>query len=194
MATVNYIKGKKIKKEETNIAGWIFLLLFIAWNSIWISIWVHENFAFSWAGLAIISTITGVLGLAAVLTAWDIQYVRTLEFIIFEFEIWDKEQAQYVKAYDYGRKNLYTDYFLDFYTSTHESSTDEKDILSRYNDSSFSRYAYDSKEAVMRSILDEVKSMLENKMENEKIVIRNVSTAETISVEELIKMVKGENQ
>jgi hypothetical protein len=43
----------------------------------------------------------------------------------------------------------------------------------------------------MKDILDRIKSSINYKMEEQKIKIKNVTTSEVITVEELIKMVKG---
>jgi hypothetical protein len=125
---------------------------------------------------------------------WD--YIRTLEYIIFEFELWDKEKSEYVKRYDYGSRGIYANYFLNRQTGNSETYSTEDDILDRYNDTeSFSKPSgFTSKEEVMKSILDLIRSSIANKIEDQKIRIRNVSTSEVITVEELVKLVKGENQ
>jgi 2-methylisocitrate lyase-like PEP mutase family enzyme len=65
--------------------------------------------------------------------------------------------------------------------------------LNRYNDTeSFSKPSgFTNKEEVMKSILDMIRSSIANKIEDQKIRIRNVSTSEVITVEELVKIVKG---
>ena len=182
---------EKFKKKELNIPGLFFLGVLMVWNIIWISIWYHEGFTFDWLAATIISIITGTFGYLLVLAASDRQYIRTLDFTIFEFGFWDKKKSEYVKAYDYGRTNLYAGYFLQYQTSLYTNSTTIEDIENRTN----SRYIlFSSTEDVMRAILSEVRVLMKAEMKEQNITIRNISTLETISVEDLIKMVKEEKK
>ena len=196
MAKVNYKTQEKKKKEERSYLGWIFLFAFLAWNTFWISIWAHDGFVFNWGGATIISLVTLVSGSLFWLASKDWDYIKTSEFTIFEFELWDRETAQYVKRYDYGSREIYANYFLNWQTGNSETYSTEEDVLNRYNDSEsfMTSYGYISKEEVMKSILDIIRSSIANKIEDQKIRIRNISTSEVITVEELVKMVKGENQ
>jgi len=196
MAKITYKTQEKKKKNERSYAGWIFLFVFLAWNTLWISLWAHEGFSFDWAGSIIISSVTLILGSLFWMSSVDWDYIRTLEYIIFEFELWDKEKSEYIKRYDYGSREIYANYFLNRQTGNSETYSTEEDILNRYNDTeSFSKPSgFTSKEEVMKSILDMIRSSIANKIEDQKIRIRNVSTSEVITVEELVKLVKGENQ
>ena len=196
MAKINYKTQGKNKKEERSYLGWIFLLVFLIWNTLWMSIWAHGGFGFDWGGSVIISLLTLVLGSLFWISANEWDYIRTSEYTIFEFELWDRETSQYVKRYDYGSREIYANYFLNWQTGNSETYSTEEDILDRYNDSEsfITSYGYISKEEVMKSILDMIRSSIANKIEDQKIRIRNISTSEVITVEELVKMVKGENQ
>jgi hypothetical protein len=196
MAKINYKTQEKNKKEERSYLGWIFLLVFLIWNTLWMSIWAHGGFGFDWGGSVIISLVTLVLGSLFWISAKEWDYIRTSEYTIFEFELWDRETSQYVKRYDYGFRQIYANYFLNWQTGNSETYSTEEDILDRYNDSEsfITSYGYISKEEVMKSILDMIRSSIANKIEDQKIRIRNISTSEVITVEELVKMVKGENQ
>jgi hypothetical protein len=196
MAKITYKTQEKKKKNKRSYVGWIFLFVFLAWNTLWISLWAHEGFSFDWAGSIIISLVTLTLGSLFWMSSVDWDYIRTLEYIIFEFELWDKEKSEYVKRYDYGSRGIYANYFLNRQTGNSETYSTEDDILDRYNDTeSFSKPSgFTSKEEVMKSILDLIRSSIANKIEDQKIRIRNVSTSEVITVEELVKLVKGENQ
>jgi len=207
MAKLNYKTQEKKKKSGNTTAGWIFLFVFLAWNTLWISIWAHDGFGFDWGGSIIISLVTLVSGSLFWLTSKDWDYIRTSEYTIFEFELWDKETSQYVKRYDYGSREIYANYFLNWQTGNSETYSTEDDILDRYNDTerfTLDRYndterftksnGYTNKEEVMKSILDRIRSSIANKIEDQKIRIRNISTSEVITVEELVKIVKGENQ
>ena len=196
MAKINYKTQGKNKKEERSYLGWIFLLVFLIWNTLWMSIWAHGGFGFDWGGSVIISLVTLVLGSLFWISAKEWDYIRTSEYTIFEFELWDRETSQYVKRYDYGFREIYANYFLNWQTGNSETYSTEEDILDRYNDSEsfITSYGYISKEEVMKSILDMIRSSIANKIEDQKIRIRNISTSEVITVEELVKMVKGENQ
>jgi virulence-associated protein VapD len=183
---------EKFKKEDLNIPGLFFSGAFMVWNIIWITIWHHEGFTFDWVGAIIISVITGTFGCLFVLAASDRQYIKPLHFIIFEFEIWNKEKSEYVKVYDYGRTNLYAGYFLQYQTSLYTNSTTIEDIENRANSRSY--IPLSSTEAVMRAILREVKDLMKTEMEKQNVTVRNISTLETISIEGLIKMVKEEKK
>jgi hypothetical protein len=196
MAKITYKTQEKKKKDERSYAGWIFLFVFLAWNTLWISLWAHEGFSFDWAGAVLISLVTLTLGSLFWLSAKEWDLIRTSEYTIFEFELWDKETSEYVKRYDYRSREIYANYFLNLQTGNSETYSTEEDILNRYNDTeSFSKPSgFTNKEEVMKSILDMIRSSIANKIEDQKIRIRNVSTSEVITVEELVKLVKGENQ
>ena len=196
MAKLNYKTQEKKKKSENTTAGWIFLFAFLGWNTLWISIWTHEGFGFDWGGATLISLVTLVSGSLFWMAAKDWEYIRTSEYTIFEFELWDKETSQYVKRYDYGSREIYANYFLNWQTGNSETYSTEDDILDKYNNPErlYKLYGYVNKEEVMRRILDMIRSSIANKIEDQKIRIRNISTSEVITVEELIKMVNGENQ
>jgi hypothetical protein len=196
MAKINYKTQETKKKTERSYVGWIFLLVFILWNVLWVSLWSHEGFIFDWGGAVIISLITLTVGSLFWMTSMDWDYIRTSEYTIFEFELWDTETSQYVKRYDYGSREIFANYFLNWQTGNSETYSTEEDILNRYNDTErFTNVnGYINKEEVMKSILDRIRSSIANKIEDQKIRIRNVSTSEVITVEELVKIVKGENQ
>ena len=196
MAKINYKTQETKKKTERSYVGWIFLLVFILWNVLWVSLWSHEGFIFDWGGAVIISLITLTVGSLFWMTSMDWDYIRTSEYTIFEFELWDTETSQYVKRYDYGSREIFANYFLNWQTGNSETYSTEEDILNRYNDTErFTKVnGYINKEEVMKSILDRIRSSIANKIEDQKIRIRNVSTSEVITVEELVKIVKGENQ
>ena len=196
MAKINYKTQEKKRKSGNSLAGWIFLFAFLGWNTLWVSIWTHEGFPFEWGGSLIIFLVTLVFGSLFWLAAKDWEYIRTSEYTIFEFEIWDKETSQYVKRYDYGSREIYANYFLNWQTGNSETYSTEDDILDRYNNPErlYELYGYTNKEEVMARILDMIRSSIANKIEDQKIRIRNISTSEVITVEELVKIVKGENQ
>lgn len=196
MAKLNYKTQEKKKKLGNTAAGWIFLFAFLGWNTLWISIWTYEGFGFDWGGATLISLVTLVSGSLFWMAAKDWEYIRTSEYTIFEFELWDKETSQYVKRYDYGSREIYANYFLNWQTGNSETYSTEDDILDKYNDPErlYKLYGYINKEEVMRRILDMIRSSIANKIEDQKIRIRNVATSEVITIEELIKMVNGENQ
>ena len=196
MAKINYKTQEKKKKTERSYLGWVFLFVFISWNVLWVSLWSHEGFIFDWGVAVLISLITLTAGSVFWMCSMDWNYIRTSEYTIFEFELWDKETSQYVKRYDYGSREIYANYFLNWQTGNSETYSTEEDILNRYNDTeSFSKPSgFISKEEVMKSILDMIRSSIASKIEDQKIRIRNVSTSEVITTEELRKMVKGKNQ
>jgi hypothetical protein len=196
MAKINYKTQEKKRKTERSYLGWVFLFVFISWNVLWVSLWSHEGFIFDWGVAVLISLITLTVGSLFWMCSMDWDYIRTSEYTIFEFELWDKETAQYVKRYDYRSREIYANYFLNWQTGNSETYSTEEDILNRYNDTeSFSKPSgFISKEEVMKSILDMIRSSIASKIEDQKIRIRNVSTLEVITTEELRKMVKGENQ
>ena len=196
MAKINYKTQEKKEKSGRSLAGWIFLFAFLGWNTLWVSIWAHGGFGFDWGGATIISLATLVLGSLFWMAAKDWEYIRTSEYTIFEFEIWDEETSQYVKRYDYGSREIYANYFLNWQTGNTETYSTEDDILDRYNNPErlYKSYGYINKEEAMARILDMIRSSIANKIEDQKIRIRNISTSEVITVEELVKIVKGENQ
>jgi hypothetical protein len=189
------------KIEDSTILGWVFLMIFIVWNCFWISLWAHEKFAFNWSqgddwlGVLIISVLTFLLGSLFLMCSVSREWIRTIEYKIFEFELWDSNISDYLIKYDYGTKNLYGTYFLNFQISNTVSERTEKDIQNKFNGkSSFSQHAYPNKEEVMNSILKIIKESITDKKISQDILIRNVSTSEVITVEELMKMVSNETK
>jgi hypothetical protein len=80
---------------------------------------------------------------------------------------------------------------MNYQIGNYENVVTSEDMERRYSkDSHFEVKPYSSKEEVMLSILDRIKSSISNKMEEENIKIKNITTSEVITVEELIKMVK----
>ena len=184
------------KIENSSIGGWVFLTIFIVWNCFWIAIWAHEKFAFNWSqsddwlGALIIFILTFCLGSLFIMSSISQEHIRTLEYKIFEFELWDNGLSEYLIKYDFGAKSLYGTYFLNFQTNNIIIERTEEDIVNKFNgESSFSKYAYSNKEEAMGAILNIIKESITDTKISQDILIRNVSTSEVITVEELIKMV-----
>ena len=162
MAKINYKTQETKKKTERSYVGWIFLLVFILWNVLWVSLWSHEGFIFDWGGAVIISLITLTVGSLFWMTSMDWDYIRTSEYTIFEFELWDTETSQYVKRYDYGSREIFANYFLNWQTGNSETYSTEEDILNRYNDTErFTKVnGYINKEEVYMSYIFHLNTLM----------------------------------
>ena len=196
METIKTKITEKKKREEGRIATWVTLIIFLGLNSLFMILWGYEGFPFEFKldyflPLGISLFISFCSGAVAWMICFGEEHIRNKEYVIFEFEIWDRDSAKYVKGYDYSVNTISARYFMNYQIGNYENVVTSEDMERRYSkESHFEIKPYSSKEEVMLSILDRIKSSISNKMEEENIKIKNITTSEVITVEELIKMVK----
>jgi hypothetical protein len=188
---------EKKRREGERIASWVMSIIFLGVTSFFITLWGIEGFSFGFKVedfvlLGIASVISLSIGAVAWMLCFGEEHIRNKEYVIFEFEIWDEDSVKYVKGYDYSVNTISARYFMNFQIGNSENVVTVEDIEKRHSgDSAFDLRPYLSKEELMKDILDRIKSSINYKMEEQKIKIKNVTTSEVITVEELIKMVKG---
>lgn len=188
---------EKKRREGERTASWVMLIIFLGLTSFFITLWGIEGFSFKFkiedfVLLGIASAISGLFGIIAWMLSFVEEHIRNKEYVIFEFEIWDKDSAKYVKGYDYSINTISARYFMNFQIGNSENVVTVEDIEKRYSgDSDFTITPYFSKKELMKDILDRIKSSISDKMEEQNIKIKNITTSEVITVEELIKIVKG---
>jgi hypothetical protein len=188
---------EKKRREGERTASWVMSIIFLGLTSFFITLWGIEGFSFGFKVedfvlLGIASAISGLFGIIAWMLSFVEEHIRNKEYVIFEFEIWDKDSAEYVKGYDYSINTISARYFMNFQIGNSENVVTSEDIEKRYSrDSDFTITPYFSKEELMKDILDRIKSAISDKMEEQNIKIKNITTSEVIPVEELIKIVKG---
>jgi len=188
---------EKKRREGERIASWVMSIIFLGVTSFFITLWGIEGFSFGFKVedfvlLGIASGISLSIGAVAWMLCFGEEHIRNKEYVIFEFEIWDEDSVKYVKGYDYSVNTISARYFMNFQIGNSENVVTVEDIEKRHSgDSAFDLRPYLSKEELMKDILDRIKSSINYKMEEQKIKIKNVTTSEVITVEELIKMVKG---
>ena len=187
---------EKKRREGERIASWVMSIIFLGVTSFFITLWGIEGFSFGFKVedfvlLGIASAISFCVGAVAWMLCSQEEHIRNKEYVIFEFEIWDKDSAKYVKGYDYSVNTISARYFMNFQIGNSENVVTAEDIERRYSrDSVFTMTPYFSKEGLMKDILDRIKSAISDKMEEQNIKIKNITTSEVITVEDLIKMVK----
>ena len=188
---------EKKRREGERTASWVMSIIFLGLTSFFITLWGIEGFSFGFKVedfvlLGIASAISGLFGIIAWMLSFVEEHIRNKEYVIFKFEIWDKDSAKYVKGYDYSINTISARYFMNFQIGNSENVVTSEDIEKRYSrDSDFTITPYFSKEELMKDILDRIKSAISDKMEEQNIKIKNITTSEVITVEELIKIVKG---
>lgn len=115
-------------------------------------------------------------------------HVKTLEFILYEFELWSKESNDYEKRWIIIDKTLRAKFVYHVHVSDYEcvmSQEEVEEYIDGMKDSIMGWEGYSSKEAAMKEIIDRVKSYVKSSKEAEGIRIRNVRAAESFTVEEL---------
>lgn len=187
---------EKKRRSEGRAASWIMLTLFLGLTSLFMALWGIEGFPFEFKvddflALGITLAISFCLGAVSWMICFGEEHIRDKEYVIFEFEIWDRDSAKYVKGYDYSVNTISARYFVNYQIGNYENVVTPEDIEKRYSgDSVFTRTPYFSKKDLMKDILDIIKSSINDKMEEQNIKIKNITTSEVITVEELIEMVK----
>jgi hypothetical protein len=187
---------EKKRREGERIASWVMSIIFLGVTSFFITLWGIEGFSFGFKVedfvlLGIASGISLSIGAVAWMLCFGEEHIRNKEYVIFEFEIWDEDSVKYVKGYDYSVNTISARYFMNFQIGNSENVVTVEDIEKRHSgDSAFDLRPYLSKEELMKDILDRIKSSINYKMEEQNIKIKNITTSEVITVEDLIEMVK----
>jgi len=187
---------EKKRREGERIASWVMSIIFLGVTSFFITLWGIEGFSFGFKVedfvlLGIASVISLSIGAVAWMLCFGEEHIRNKEYVIFEFEIWDEDSVKYVKGYDYSVNTISARYFMNFQIGNSENVVTVEDIEKRHSgDSAFDLRPYLSKEELMKDILDRIKSSINYKMEEQNIKIKNITTSEVITVEDLIEMVK----
>jgi hypothetical protein len=188
------ILKEKQKRTRGNISSWVFTLIFLAWNALWISIWAHGNFgtpeAFS---VVVISIITLFLGLVCWTEVYDSQSIKTIGFKIYHFKVWDKNKMEYVERWDYSRDLLRSSWIYNWnYKNWIWSSTIE-DMRERWEGTEIKYIGKESKEDVMKEIMEWAKSKIAKDLEKENVKIIDLSEKDYFTVEEILSMVNPNN-
>lgn len=194
------MKDQKIKREDGNIYSWVLTLIFMAWNVFWFSIWAHEDFYFRLDGATAVGTLVvsafTAAGIAILrMTVYGTEYIKTTEFTIFQFQLWDKKNARYVTKYDYGSTELHAKFLFHWQVSTITRKWGAEDIERNYSQSRyFDEVIGYTKEDVMKMIKKWALAQIENNKKVENVRIINITTLETIKVEDLINSLENGTQ
>lgn len=190
---------EKVKREDGSVACWVTTVIFIAWNILWIGMWKHDGFYFkldgaTFTGTSLILLVSFVLGAFLWMAVIGDEKIRTTEFIIFEFKVWEKSKMEYVTRYDYGNTVLFAKFLYNWEISQYTQSTTTEEIKRRYNNDgdyyqkeSFIGY---TKEQVMEQIREWAIKMLASKKVIENVKIVDITTNEVITVEDLVASLK----
>lgn len=122
------------------------------------------------------------------------EHVRTLEFILYEYELWSKKANDYEKRWIIVDKTLRAKFVYHVHVGDYECVMTQEEVekyINEMRDSLMSWEGYETKEAAMQEIIDRVKSFVKSDKEAKGIRIRNVKANETFTVEELKKRLEA---
>jgi hypothetical protein len=189
----DYILPGETRKRDKSEIVWttVWLVLIVGWSSFMIVTSIVTNFwsmpikdIFMLLFLCNIPNFVFFCGFGFMLKQSN--HVRTIEFLIHEYERWNWKESRYEKFYI--KETIYlTENFIyhKYIGDSIEKMTPEE--LENYckNMSGDYYYGYKTKDEVMISILNDIKKFIADDKANENIKIRNVKTLEVLSVDEL---------
>jgi len=197
----SYILPGEIRKRKSSEIAWvtIWIVLIISWSSCFIFKSIETDF---WNlpskdifAIIFFCSIPMVIFIAGFLLSFKSQeYVRTIEYMIHEYERWDRKNSQYQKLYLTEEVHLMKNFTYYKFTgdSTLKMSPEElREYCERLPGSHCTYVGHKTKEEAMKSILEDIKRLIANEKENQNIKIRNVKTLETFTVDELKEKVEN---
>jgi len=176
---------EKFKRDGGGIGVWIGMILLTLWSVFGLLLLFHYGFNLSLAGLwAIIEFMFISVSIPYIISE---EYIRTLEFKISEFEVWDKEDMCYVKRFIVTDKTLSAKFIMHKHIKNIEYDTD---VLKEINKKSprtlsYLGWTHASEEDAMKEIYNEIKALIKINKVEEHIPIRNINSLKTYNVLEL---------
>lgn len=116
---------------------------------------------------------------------------KPYSFHIIEFDVWDKNSKKYIKAYDFYEAYEYEKYFLFFKLGNYYDTVDLKKITEYLvSEAEYLNY-YESKEVVMKQMMDRVNHLISKMKKENKEIILNVQEKDVYLFSELIQTKNG---
>lgn len=179
----------KRKRNSDNIASWVVLLLTILVAAI-IGKFLLLG---TWdaGGLAIGLFILAVLICIVVFSIVGTQHEETLEYFIYEYEIWDRKSCKYETYYFIGDKSLRSKFFLHFHIEDYEETDDPERIVKQMLNNTYSNHkGFKTKEEAMQEIISNIFHFISLEKEEEKLTFKNIQLAESFNVADLRRRAK----
>lgn len=172
----------KRKRRSDNISSWVVLTLTIF--AIITSFITPIDF---W----IMLLLTGSLAGLTVLTIIGKQDEETLEFFIYEYQLWNTEECKYIPAYFLGEKRLRSKFLLSFHIEDFEEMEDPEELVEAMLNNSWSNFkGYKTKEEAMDEIIERILYLVKLDKEETELLYKEIKSVEQFKVVDLIEKVK----
>lgn len=132
-------------------------------------------------------------------TALHEQHEQTLEFIVYQFECWNKEEMKYETRYIVDTKTIRSRWLFKWHYKDFESFMTQEQVENYINTevvdgNVFNQWrGYKTEDEVMQYITDYVQRIITNKKERENVKVRNIKMVNTHQVEDITdKINRGE--
>lgn len=185
----------KKKREEGYYSCWVSLIVFLTFTTTWI---IYSNYFHIKPEVIVLFSFLSVICLAlSIELMFKSEPIKIAEFIIFEFDFWDINEREYVKAYDYGITEFCAKYIMHFQDSTFISSTTPEMIEEKFSTKcSYNGYEqpFKTKEELMEKLLKYAETVMKKQGASENIRIKGISINETISLNELMEKIINEKK
>ena len=180
----------KRKRNESPVYGWLWTVFTVV--LIIVGIFLANERGFTWDGFALWCLLLVIPGLGTVCTVYHEQHEQTLEFIVYEFELWQKEEMKYEPRYIVDMKTLRSVFVYGWHVKDYESFM-TLDQVENYLNRDEHIFGYKSETEVMQYITDIVQGFITNKKERENVKVRNIRMSATHTVEDITdKINRGE--
>lgn len=183
------------KRNEKVSWFWTIFPILMLGLGIFTGIWR----GFTWDGLGMWCILMLIPLMGMFCTAYHEQHEQTLEFIVYEFECWNKDEMKYDTRYVVDTKTLRSLFIFKWHVKDYESFMTynqlEKYIKDEVVDGNVFNHwmGYKTEEEVMQYITDYVQRIITNKKERENVKVRNIRMSNTYTVEDITdKINRGE--
>jgi len=182
--------GDKIKRTTGVFAVWFSTVILVVLLSVIITVSIMwTTTPDEYAGMLLLSVIIGVIPVMyLIMYAYINQHVETLEYIIYEYDVWCNDTQEYMRHYIVSAKVLEARFIYHHYLGTHESSMNVQQIEAHINTTYLDHDTWDghlTKECAMKEILEFVKYLITEEKETKNINVCNIKTCEVLNVSEL---------
>jgi hypothetical protein len=183
------------RKRETPGVVWslIWTFLLVGWTAFMLIVSFRTGFWSLPIGDIIMLFLvcnfpTAIFGAGCYFTIKDSEHVRTMEFLIHTYESWNFRLSKYDTFYLTEQVTLNANYTFHKHTGDHVdkmSQQELEDYCKGLPEEYCSFVGYTTQEEAMKDILSTIKSFIANDKASENIKIKNVSTLETFTTNEL---------
>ena len=184
---------KTIKRKRTEnkygyiislILGLIFLIIPIIYQ-INVSMPLIE-IASMWGLMILFSCITGCFG---VFTFWSSEYIDTISYTIYSFQVWDEKLNSYMTKYTYAGDDLMADFIGPYHLKDWIDSSNR--VFDQMKNPDLTYDLFTSKDSAMKHLLSIIRSMKANKLAEQRILIKDGKAEITYSIEELENLLES---